>query len=97
MSLPPHKAYARQKDPQAPGLVGCEAKAAPDGHTPPIDVFPAYDEQPGPATDNYTCPPGGSGIRITLQRPIFNNHTGAVRLSMPKTPIFQPVLGKMPS
>jgi hypothetical protein len=33
--------------------VECEAKAAPDSHGLPIDVFPAYDEQPGPRTDDY--------------------------------------------
>ena len=59
---------------------------------PLIDVFLAYDEQPGPSTDDYTCPPEdqGSGLvslrRITLQRPIFKNHTRAVRLPMPKIP-----------
>ncbi len=41
-------------------------------------MFPAYDEQPGPSIDDYTCPllkDHRSGLvrlwRITLQRPIF--------------------------
>ena len=60
-------------------------------NAPPIDVFPAYDKQPGPSTDDYIR------IRITLQRPIFmeshrsqrrwpENHTRAFRLPMPKIP-----------
>ncbi len=43
-------------------------KPLPVANAPPIDVFPAYDEQPGPSTDDYTTNP-----RITLQRPIFKN------------------------
>ena len=56
----------------------------------PVDVFPAYDEQPGPSTDDYIKNPGLVRLRrITLQRPIFKNNTRAVRLFIPKTPKFQ--------
>jgi len=74
---------------------------------PPIDVFPLYlpvrrtqtgDEQPGPSTDDYTCPPledHQSGLvrlwRITLQSPIFKTTLGQARLPMPKIATFQPI------
>ena len=32
-------------------------KPRPMANAPPLDVFPAYDEQPGPSTDNYIRDP----------------------------------------
>jgi len=67
-------------------LWNVKPKPRPTSNGPPIDVFPAYGEQPGPITDDYIRDPG-----YTLQRPIFKNHTRAVRLPVPKIPTFQPV------
>ena len=37
--------------------MGCQAQAAAVANAPPIDVFPAYDEQPGPRADDYIADP----------------------------------------
>jgi hypothetical protein len=51
---------------------GVKRKPHPTVNAPPIDVFPAYDEQPGPRTDDYIRDPDN------LQRPIFKkSHSGS--------------------
>ncbi len=35
------------------GLWDVKRKPRPVAHAPPIDVFPAYDGQPGPRADDY--------------------------------------------
>ena len=39
------------------GLWDVKRKPRPVANTPPIDVFPAYDEQPGPREDDYIADP----------------------------------------
>jgi len=39
------------------GLWDVKRKPRPVANAPPIDVFPAYDEQPGPSADDYTSDP----------------------------------------
>ncbi|MEA1946363.1 MAG: hypothetical protein U9N83_03555 [Thermodesulfobacteriota bacterium] len=34
------------------GLWDVKRKPRPTANAPPVDVFPAYDEQPGPSADN---------------------------------------------
>ena len=34
-----------------------KSKPQPTANAPPIDVFPEYDEQPGPSTDDYIRDP----------------------------------------
>ena len=37
------------------GLWDVKRKPKPVANAPPIDVFPAYNEQPGPGADDYIC------------------------------------------
>ena len=76
-------------------------KPRPTANAPPIDVFPTYDEQPGPSTDDYTCPPledHRSGLvrlwRITLQRLIIKTTLGQPGFLCPKSQHFSPFIGK---
>jgi hypothetical protein len=46
-----------KKNSQAPGLVGYEPKAVAMANGPPIDVFPAYDDQQVLSTDGYVRDP----------------------------------------
>jgi hypothetical protein len=39
------------------GLWDVKRKPQPVANAPPIDVFPAYDEQPGPSADDYIADP----------------------------------------
>jgi hypothetical protein len=39
------------------GLWDVKRKPRPVANAPPIDVFPAYDEQPGPSSDDYIRDP----------------------------------------
>jgi len=39
------------------GLWDVKRKPRPVANAPPIDVFPAYNEQPGPSADDYICAP----------------------------------------
>ncbi len=39
------------------GLWDIKRKPRPVANAPPIDVFPAYDEQPGPSSDDYIRDP----------------------------------------
>ena len=39
------------------GLWDVKRKPRPVANAPPIDVFPAYDEQSGPSPDDYTSDP----------------------------------------
>jgi hypothetical protein len=39
------------------GLWNVKRKPRPVANAPPIDVFPAYDEQPGPSADDYIMDP----------------------------------------
>ena len=39
------------------GLWDVKRKPWPVANAPPIDVFPAYDEQPGPSSDDYIRDP----------------------------------------
>jgi hypothetical protein len=39
------------------GLWDVKRKPRPVANAPPIDVFPAYDEQPGPRADDYIADP----------------------------------------
>ncbi len=39
------------------GLWAVKRKPQPVANAPPIDVFPAYDEQPGPSSDDYIRDP----------------------------------------
>jgi HrpA-like RNA helicase len=57
-------------------------KPRPIANAPPIEVFPAYDEQPVPSVDDYIIDPD------TQRRPFFKNRTRADRLPVPKIPEF---------
>ena len=39
------------------GLWDVKRKPRPVANAPPIDIFPAYDEQPGPSADDYIRDP----------------------------------------
>ena len=39
------------------GLWDVRRKPCPVANAPPINVFPAYNEQPGPSADDYICDP----------------------------------------
>ena len=39
------------------GLWDIKRKPSPRANAPPIDVFPAYDDQPGPCADDYIRDP----------------------------------------
>ena len=68
-------------------------KPHPMANAPPIDVFPAYYEQPGPSTDDYTCLRRIRDLDYPAEA-YFKNHTRAVRLPMPKIPYIYNILDK---
>jgi len=46
-----------KKNLQHLGLWDARRKPRPVANGPPIDIFPAYDEQPGPSSDDYIQDP----------------------------------------
>ena len=70
------------------GLLDAKRKLRPTANAQPINVFPAYDEKPGPVWIII------SGIRITLQRPIFKTILGQSGFLCPTSRIFSQFIVK---
>ena len=59
------------------GLWDVKRKPRPVANAPPIDVFPAYDEQPGPRADDYITDPDNPA---DLSRRSSKNEDGSLLL-----------------
>ncbi len=63
------------------GLWDVKRKPRPVANAPPVDVFPAYDEQPGPSSDDYIRDPE---YPADLSRRSSKNEDGSLLLKNPK-------------
>ena len=69
------------------GLWDVKRKPRPVANAPPIDVFPAYDEQPGPSADDYIRDPD-----LPCRSLLLKNLKREDRLLISKIHYFQPIL-----
>ena len=69
-----------------------ERPTLPPANAPPGDLFPAYDEQPGPCVDDYLTDPDNPAETYFLKT-AFGQNTARIA----KIQYCLPIYGKMPS